>query len=51
MHKDPGVGGVPQDAVAEAVVERVKGAVVVDSHGQTVVHIPRECLAGGRRGS
>jgi NADH-quinone oxidoreductase subunit C len=33
MHKDP---------VAEALIERVKGAVVADSHGQTVVHIPRE---------
>jgi NADH:ubiquinone oxidoreductase subunit C len=33
MHKDP---------VAVAVVERVKGAVAADSHGQTVVHIPRE---------
>jgi NADH:ubiquinone oxidoreductase subunit C len=33
MHKDP---------VAVAVVERVKGAVATDSHGQTVVHIPRE---------
>jgi NADH-quinone oxidoreductase subunit C len=33
MHKDP---------VAEAVVDRVKGAVATDSHGQTVVHIPRE---------
>jgi NADH:ubiquinone oxidoreductase subunit C len=33
MHKDP---------VAAAVVERVKGAVPTDSHGQTVVHIPRE---------
>src|SRR5919109_790230 len=31
-----------KDAVAEAVVERVKGAVATDSHGQTVVHIPRE---------
>ena len=42
MHKDPGVGGVPGDEVAEAVVERVKGAVAADSHGQTVVHIPRD---------
>src|SRR5436305_1635833 len=33
MHKDP---------VAEAVVERVKGAVAADSHGQPVVHVPRE---------
>jgi NADH-quinone oxidoreductase subunit C len=33
MHKDP---------VAEAVVERVKGAVAAESHGQTVVHVPRE---------
>jgi len=33
MHKDP---------VAEAVVDRVKGAVAADSHGQTVVLIPRE---------
>jgi len=33
MHKDP---------VAAAVVERVKGAVAVESHGQTVVHIPRD---------
>jgi NADH:ubiquinone oxidoreductase subunit C len=31
-----------KDAVAEAVVERVKGAVATDSHGQVVVHIPRE---------
>src|SRR2546428_13918508 len=31
-----------KDEVAEAVVERVKGAVAADSHGQTVVHIPRE---------
>src|SRR5919109_5495434 len=31
-----------KDAVAEAVVERVKGAVATDSHSQTVVHIPRE---------
>jgi NADH:ubiquinone oxidoreductase subunit C len=31
-----------KDEVAEAVVERVKGAVAIDSHGQTVVHIPRE---------
>jgi len=31
-----------KDEVAEAVVERVKGAVTTDSHGQTVVHIPRE---------
>ena len=36
MHKEP---------VADAVVERVKGAVAVDSHGQTVVHIPRESWA------
>jgi NADH:ubiquinone oxidoreductase subunit C len=42
MHKEPGVGGGPQDEVAAAVVERVKGAVAVDSHGQTVVHIPRD---------
>src|SRR5947207_14705854 len=42
MHKDPGVRGVPGDEVAEAVTERVKGAVAADSHGQTVVHIPRE---------
>ena len=33
MHKDP---------VADAVVERVKGAVAAASHGQTVVHIPRD---------
>ncbi|MDQ1517004.1 MAG: NADH-quinone oxidoreductase subunit, partial [Actinomycetota bacterium] len=33
MHKDP---------VADAVVEHVKGAVAVDSHGQSVVHIPRD---------
>ena len=31
-----------KDEVAEAVVERVKGAVAIDSHGQTVVQIPRE---------
>jgi NADH:ubiquinone oxidoreductase subunit C len=31
-----------KDAVADAVVERVKGAVAADSHGQTVVHIPRD---------
>jgi len=31
-----------KDEVAEAVVERVKGAVAADSHGQTVVHIPRD---------
>ena len=31
-----------KDEVAEAVLERVKGAAVIDSHGQTVVHIPRE---------
>jgi NADH-quinone oxidoreductase subunit C len=33
VHKDP---------VAEAVMERVKGAVAADSHGQTVIHVPRE---------
>lgn len=32
-HKDP---------VAEALAEHVKGAVVAESHGQTVVHVPRE---------
>jgi NADH-quinone oxidoreductase subunit C len=31
-----------KDEVAEALVERVKGAVTADSHGQTVVHVPRE---------
>jgi NADH:ubiquinone oxidoreductase subunit C len=31
-----------KDEVAEAVVERVKGAVAAESHGQTVVHVPRE---------
>ena len=31
-----------KDELAEALVERVKGAVAADSHGQTVVHIPRE---------
>jgi NADH-quinone oxidoreductase subunit C len=31
-----------KDEVAAAVVERVKGAVATDSHGQPVVHIPRE---------
>jgi NADH-quinone oxidoreductase subunit C len=31
-----------KDAVAEAVVERIKGAVAAESHGQTVVHVPRE---------
>lgn len=31
-----------KDEVAAAVVERVKGAVATDSHGQTVVHVPRE---------
>jgi NADH-quinone oxidoreductase subunit C len=33
LHKDP---------VAEAVVGHVPGAVASESHGQTVVHIPRE---------
>jgi NADH-quinone oxidoreductase subunit C len=36
MHKAPG------DPVAEALVDRIKGAVAAESHGQTVVHIPRE---------
>jgi NADH:ubiquinone oxidoreductase subunit C len=36
MHKEPG------DEVAEAVVDHIKGAVTVDSQGQTVVHIPRD---------
>src|SRR2546423_13257720 len=31
-----------KDEVAAAVVERVKGAVAADSHGQTVVHVPRD---------
>jgi NADH-quinone oxidoreductase subunit C len=31
-----------KDEVANAVLERVKGAVALESHGQTVVHIPRE---------
>ena len=42
MHKDPGVGGGPQDPVADALVDHVKGAVSADSHGQTVVFVPRE---------
>jgi NADH:ubiquinone oxidoreductase subunit C len=36
MHKD-----TPDDEVAAAVVDRVKGAVATVSHGQTVVHVPR----------
>jgi NADH-quinone oxidoreductase subunit C len=42
MHKDPGVRGVPGDDVAEALVDHVKGAVAAESHGQTVVHVPRD---------
>jgi NADH-quinone oxidoreductase subunit C len=38
MHKQADVA----DEVAAAVVEHVKGAVAADSHGQTVVFVPRE---------
>src|SRR4051794_15953269 len=31
-----------KEEVAAAVLDRVKGAVAVESHGQTVVHIPRD---------
>src|ERR1044071_1108520 len=31
-----------KDDVAQALTDRVKGAVAADSHGQAVVHIPRE---------
>ena len=31
-----------KDDVAEAVVDHVKGAVAAESHGQTVVHVPRD---------
>ena len=31
-----------KDEVALALVEHVKGAVAAESHGQTVVHIPRD---------
>jgi NADH:ubiquinone oxidoreductase subunit C len=31
-----------KDDVAEALVDHVKGAVAAESHGQTVVHVPRD---------
>ena len=42
MHKESEEENVPQDPIAAALVERVKGAVAAASHGQTVVHVPRE---------
>ncbi|HVW31915.1 MAG TPA: NADH-quinone oxidoreductase subunit C [Acidimicrobiia bacterium] len=41
MHK-PDLQPAPGDEVAAAVVERIKGAQAVDSHGQPVVYVPRE---------
>ena len=42
MHKDPEEAAAPQDPVVAALLERVKGAVAAESHGQAVVHVPRE---------
>jgi NADH:ubiquinone oxidoreductase subunit C len=42
MHKEEDLQPPPGDEIAAAVVARIKGAVATDSHGQTVVYIPRE---------
>jgi NADH:ubiquinone oxidoreductase subunit C len=39
---DAAPAAIPDDEVAAALVERFPGSVVVDSHGQVVVHVERE---------